>query len=162
VRFEDERGREREYEREDVRRIELDRYSYGRGRRDAEQQHAGPSAGMRERSVAVAANQPWTDTGIDVRAGQTVYFSASGKVRWGPNRKHGPAGEGGRHTNPNRPIPDRPAAALIGRVGEKGGVFFVGDGEGPVRIRASGTLYLGINDDYLRDNSGRFDVKIYY
>ena len=34
----------------------------------------GRPSGMRERQVIVSANVPWVDTGVDVRAGQTVYF----------------------------------------------------------------------------------------
>ncbi len=59
-----------------------------------------------------------------------------------------------------RPIPSRPGAALIGRIGED--PFFIGDGGGPVRMRQSGRLYLGINDDYLADNSGHFRVTVYH
>ena len=36
----------------------------------------------------------------------------------GPADDHGgPAGEGGNHKNPNRPIPNRPGGSLIGRIG---------------------------------------------
>ena len=37
--------------------------------------------GMRERQVIVSADVDWNDAGIDVRAGQTVYFEAQGRVR---------------------------------------------------------------------------------
>jgi hypothetical protein len=58
---------------------------------------------------------------------------------------------------------NRPAAALIGKVGTSSGdFFFIGDEQGPIRMRASGRLYLGINDDYLADNSGNFRVVIHY
>src|SRR5436190_941273 len=83
---------------------------------------------------------------VAVRAGQTVYFTAAGRVRWGPNRQDGPDGEHGSPHNPTRPIPNRPAAGLIGRVGESNDYFFIGDEKGPIRVRSSGRLYLGIND----------------
>jgi hypothetical protein len=38
---------------------------------------------MRERQTMVSANESWTDSGIDVRAGQTVYFEATGQVPLG-------------------------------------------------------------------------------
>jgi hypothetical protein len=104
----------------------------------------------------------WTDTGIDVRSGQTVYFEASGQVRWGRDRRDGPEGEDNSPSNPGRPIPNRPAAALIGRIGNSSDFFLIGDEEGPIRLRSSGRLYLGINDDFLPDNSGSFRVVVYY
>jgi hypothetical protein len=60
-------------------------------------------------------------------------------------------------------LPNRPAAALIGKVGdESGDLFFIGDNQGSIRVRGSGRLWLGINDDVLDDNSGNFRVTVYY
>jgi PA-IL-like protein len=148
----------------DVTRIEFDRYNRPEG--DADRPGPGASAsrpgGLRERSVVVNASEQWRDTGIVVRPGQTVYFEASGKVRWGPGRQDGPDGERNSPRNEARPMPNRPAAALIGRVGESNDYFFIGDEKGAIRVRGNGRLYLGINDDYLRDNSGAFRVTVYY
>jgi hypothetical protein len=172
VEFEGQRGffggRERQrYDRRDVLRIELDgddrddrfdRDDRGNDRREGR----GRPAGMRERSVSVDSWVPWADSGVDVRAGQVVYFTASGRVRWGPNRQDGPGGEHNSPRNDARPIPGRPAAGLVGRVGESSDIFFIGDDDGPIRMRASGRLYLGVNDDYLKDNTGSFRVTVYY
>lgn len=62
--------------------------------------------------------------------------------------------------NAGRPIPNRPAAGLIGRIGSD--VFFIGNDTGPMRMRSSGRLSLGVNDDYLQDNRGAFRVTVYY
>jgi hypothetical protein len=159
VEFE-ERGRVRRYDRYEVRRIELDE-GYG-SEYDRPSSGSEGSSGLRERTVTVSASAPWTDTGIEVRRNQEIRFRASGKVRWGPGRSHGPAGEGGDHYNANRPLPDRPAASLIGRIGDRQDVFFIGDDTGYIRSRDSGTLFLGVNDDYLLDNSGSFRVTVYY
>jgi hypothetical protein len=117
---------------------------------------------MRERDITVDASAPWTDTGVSVRAGQTVYFQAAGRIRWGPGRQDGPAGERNSPRNPGRPVPSRSAGALIGRVGDTDEFFFIGDETGPLRLRGGGRLFLGINDDFLQDNSGAFRVTIYY
>ena len=109
----------------------------------------------------VSADVPWNDARIEVRAGQTVYFTATGRVSWGPGRRDGPAGERNSPRNPARPIPGRPGAALIGKVGDQD-PFFIGDEQGPVRVRETGRLYLGINDDFLGDNSSNFRVTVYY
>ena len=102
---------------------------------------------MRERTIAVEAARPWTDTGIELRRDQEVRFRASGKVRWGPSRSDGPGGESGNHYNAGRPLPDRPAASLIGRLGDGDDVFFIGSDQGPIRARDGGRLDLGVNDD---------------
>jgi hypothetical protein len=152
-------GRVNSYDRQEVARIELDEQA-GTPPRDSSE--SGRPSGLRERQVSVAADQAWTDTGLEVRSGQRVSFEASGRIHWGPDRRDGPAGEGGSHHNPNRPMPSRPGAALIGKVGDSRDYFFVGAGDGPIRMRSSGRLYLGINDDYLQDNSGSFRVVVYY
>ena len=159
--FEEDRGNRRRVirvEQVDVRTIELD--------------EDGPSPfgssggterprGLREREVTVNARQPWTDTGVTIRNGQTVYFEASGRVRWGRDRQDGPEGENNSPRNPNRPIPSRPAASLIGRVGDDA-PFFIGTDMQGIRVRGSGQLFLGVNDETFEDNSGSFRVTVYY
>jgi hypothetical protein len=143
--------------RDEVTRIDFDD-------RNTEQGSIGGGrpGGMRERQVAVSATTPWTDTGIDVRSGQTIYLEASGTVTWGPSRRDGPEGERDSPRNPARPMPNRPAAALIGKVGEGLDLFFIGGDTGPIRVRNGGRLYLGINDDGLQDNRGSFRVIVHY
>lgn len=166
-------GRERlRIDREDVLRIELEdhrgaregadreRGDRDRGRGDADDNQR-PS-GLRERDTSVDSWVAWKDSGVEVRAGQTLYFSATGRVRWGPGRQNGPSGERNSPRNDGRPMPSRPAAALIGRIGESRDGFFIGDETGPIRMPASGRLFLGINDDYLQDNTGSFSVTIFF
>ncbi|HLA79216.1 MAG TPA: hypothetical protein VJU18_16690 [Vicinamibacteria bacterium] len=170
IEFDEDNGRRLRYDTDEVDRIEFDsrrdRYrdrdtTY---RRDDDEviHETGRPRGMRERSVSVSASEPWTDTGIEVRSGQRIYFSASGRVTWGQDRRDGPEGERGSPRNPGRPIPNRPGAALIAKVGSSGDPFFVGSDESAIRIRSSGRLFLGINDDFLQDNSGNFRVIVYY
>lgn len=164
-------GRDRlRVDRDEVVRIEFDgtdrdgfRDSRERNDRDDRDDSSRPRpTGMRERDIVVNASQNWTDTGISVRGGQTIYVEATGRVRWGPGRQDGPDGERNSPRNENRPIASRPAGALIGRVGDGDDYFFIGAETGPIRVRGGGRLYLGINDDYLQDNSGSFRVTIYY
>ncbi len=158
IEFAESGGSTRRYDRSDVARIEL---GSGSGSGYSGSHPGGRPAGLRERSTSVDAATAWSDAGIDVRSGMTVFFEASGKVQWGPDRKDGPAGEGGNHRNAGRPMPNRPGGALIGRVGN-GEPFLIGDERGPIRMRESGRLSLGLNDDYLQDNRGSFRVTIYY
>jgi hypothetical protein len=157
-------GRERmRIDRDDVVRIELDEVrSSDRGRDHNDLNGSGRPSGMREREVTVDAARGWSDSGVAVRAGQTIYVTATGRVRWGPGRQDGPAGERSSPRNESRPMPNRPAAALIGRVGDSADYFFIGEDTAGIRVRDSGRLYLGINDDFLQDNSGAFRVTVYY
>lgn len=152
------RGRVIRVDREEVARIEFDVVRSD----DRDFAGGGRPPGLRERQVIVASNVAWTDTGIEVRPGQSVYFEAVGEVRWGRDRRDGPAGENNSPSNPNRPMPNRPAAALIGRIGESADHFFIGAETGPIRVRGGGRLYLGVNDDFLQDNTGNFRVVVYY
>lgn len=149
-------GRTLRFDRDEVMRIEFDN---NRNTSNSANSFGRPS-GMRERQVVVSADVDWIDAGIEVRAGQTVYFEATGQVRWGKDRRDGPAGERNSPSNPNRPMGNRNAAALIGKVGND--MFFIGDDTDAIRIRNSGRLYLGVNDDVLTDNSGNFRVVVYY
>jgi hypothetical protein len=146
-------------DRDEVVRIELETVRRGGG---TDFVSGGRPSGMRERQTIVSADVPWNDSGIDVRAGQTIYFEAQGQVRWGRDRRDGPAGERNSPSNPNRPMGNRNAAALIGKIGSGNDLFFIGDDAGPIRARSSGRLYLGINDDVLTDNSGNFRVVVHY
>ena len=168
VEFEERRGfgggRTVRIDRNEVDRIDFEnRYNsnnnYNNGNNNSYATGGRPS-GMRERQTVVNANTEWSDSGIDVRAGQTIFFEAQGRIRWGRDRQDGPGGERNSPSNPNRPLGNRNAAALIGRIGND--MFFVGDETGPVRVRNSGRLYLGVNDDVLTDNSGNFRVVVYY
>ena len=164
IEFEERRGsgggRTIRVDRNEVARIEFDEDPYGGG--GGFPGGGGGRSGMRERTVNVVASAPWSDTGIDVRPGQTIYFQASGEVTWGPGRRDGPDGERNSPRNQGRPMPNRPAAALIGKVGGGDDVFFIGNDTGPIRVRDGGRLYLGINDEVLNDNRGNFRVVVYY
>jgi hypothetical protein len=154
--------------RNEIDRIEFnDRESFSGRDRDRDRDDQADASvtiprGMRERQVNVTAREPWTDSGIDLRPGQAIYFMASGEVRWGPNRRDGAEGERNSPRNNGRPLPDRPAAALIGRIGGGNDMFFIGGEQGPYRARSGGRLFLGINDDVLTDNSGTLRVTVYY
>jgi hypothetical protein len=156
--------------KEDVLGIEFGRderqeFEERQERQERQEQAQAPQQrprGLREKRIMVVANTAWTDTGIDLTAGQSVYFEASGEIRWGPNRRAGPDGESNSPDNKARPIANRAGGSLIGRMGMPSDPFFIGADRGVFRVRGSGRLFLGINDDYLPDNSGYFTVMVYY
>jgi hypothetical protein len=110
--------------------------------------------------VRVEANQPWTDTGITVRAGDTITFDAQGTVRLS-NSRNDIAGAGGTLSNrreADSPLPNQVAGALIARIGNSPPLF-IGNRRA-VRAPFGGRLYLGVNEDYLADNTGDFQVAV--
>lgn len=131
--------------------------------RSADQQPPAPviPPRMRERNIVVAANEPWTDTGIDLRAGQEVYFETSGQLTWAPNKRVDANGTRNSKADTPRPLPGRNSGALLGRIGDRD-TFFIGLDVGPFRIRTNGRLYLGVNDDNLEDNTGGYRVVVSY
>jgi hypothetical protein len=136
-------------------------YVYGRDRdRDQpyDRNRDQPNDRNGEQSFSVYADRVWTDTGMTIRAGETLRFVPTGVVVWGPGRRDGPAGEVNSPYNQNRPIPDRAGAALIGRIGND--TFYIGDGSTTFRARIAGHLFLGINDDNVQDNQGHFQVTV--
>jgi len=118
--------------------------------------------GRRGRMITVSTAERWTDTGIDVTAGDVVSFSVAGTVSVGDDRSLGAEGDvDAAAAAPRRPMPDRPAGALIGRIGTSpDDTFFIGAEHLPFRVRTSGRLYLGINDDTLDDDDGAFQVAV--
>ncbi len=111
--------------------------------------------------VRIEANQQWVDTGIDVRWGQTLFFTASGTVLLSSNARDTalPAGSTLDRRDRFAPIPSAPAGAIIGQVG--GLPILIGD-QPAVQMSAGGRLLIGINEyeRFLGDNSGWFDVTI--
>jgi len=108
--------------------------------------------------LTVNSNQAWTATGVIVRRGDTVTFEASGEIKiGGPGNP--PISPGGiQQLAPGSPLPNSPAGALIGRVGN-GPAFFIG-ARNSVRMNNAGQLFVGINDGNVGDNEGTFQVTV--
>jgi hypothetical protein len=108
-------------------------------------------------TVYVQANQPWTDTGVDLVIGSTVTITASGLIKVagsdpGKSPDGAPCG-----SPPGFPAPS-PCWSLIGEI-ENGIPFFVGSSI-EFTAEASGRFYLGVNDEDFGDNSGIWTATI--
>jgi hypothetical protein len=116
-----------------------------------------PTAGE---EIVVYPKERWTDTGLRVRAGDLMYFDTTGTVRLSSERGDLATAAGARSGRraADSLLSTQPAGALIGRI-DNGDPFFIGDRR-TVRAPLSGRLYLGVNDDYLEDNSGTFRVMV--
>jgi hypothetical protein len=111
-------------------------------------------------AVVVKANERWASTGVYMLEGEVARIESAGTVQLSADAADtsSPGGAGSGRRALSAPLPDRPAGALIARVGN-GSPFFVG-AEPTLRANATGFLYLGVNDDHLGDNRGEFRVKI--
>jgi hypothetical protein len=131
-------------------------------------------------SLSIPAVSPWTDTGINLFAGQEILITASGSVIAGsapgsdvdPNGV-GPTHDGTRVVN-DTVLPQTVSLTLIGKVGgttaigdgtplpeglSGKGVGFIGSSYDRI-VPISGRLFLGFNDDVFGDNSGSFSVSL--
>ena len=109
--------------------------------------------------ISVAANQQWTPTGLTVRSGDVLTFNASGEAQLGNGATAKPSGTGDGRRIENGPLPQVPAGALIAKVGN-GAPFPVGGPTATVTMPAAGQLFLGVNDDFVGDNSGGYRVDV--
>ena len=115
--------------------------------------HSGPT-------FTVPATQRWTDTGIDIRAGDTITIDAYGTIRLSAdaNDVADPLGSHAGRRAADAPLKNSPAGALVARIGNA--TILIGDHRTLTRYPFSGRLYLGVNDDYLNDNSGQYTASV--
>jgi len=114
----------------------------------------------------VSGRNEWTSTGITVQQGQRVTITASGEVKFSyHDPPEGPEG-GGKPCYPNPaihrwtfPAPNLSCHSLVARIGDNGAPFEIGRSTS-FRATASGVLYLGVNDNFLGDNSGSWRVAV--
>jgi hypothetical protein len=130
-----------------------------------------------EKTIAVAADAGWVDTGIDVGPGEEIRLAASGEIDLQRGNPQAVCGPGGLDLiTVDQPVPNANLGALIGkvvqpialRVDEDSGIevrdeifvlFFVGE-EKAVTVPLKGRLYLGVNENVLKDNGGAFTVVV--
>jgi hypothetical protein len=110
--------------------------------------------------IVVDPRARWTDTGFSVNAGDVIVINTSGSVQLSDDAADtaGAAGSRAGRRAAEAPLPDAFAGALIGRIGDSA-AFGIGN-QTVIRAPASGVLYLGVNDDFLGDNAGRFRVAL--
>lgn len=117
------------------------------------------------KTVTVIGNRPWTDTGVDLNAGDAVSVSANGSVSFSRGGQAiGPQGDQPScavFRNPRVPYVARDLRchSLIGRIGSLGTSFEVGSST-QFRAPVTGRLYLGVNDNFFPDNSGNWTAVI--
>ncbi|SOE74735.1 hypothetical protein SAMN05446635_5449 [Burkholderia sp. OK233] len=123
--------------------------------------------GFPSQAITVAANQTWQSTGITVEGNVGVTIAYQNGL-WTADS----GGESGYDANGSpeyvapemAPLPAEAWGALVGRVGESGQAFLIGDGPTVAPPGESGTIELVINDDLINgfgDSTGSVTVYVY-
>jgi hypothetical protein len=135
------------------------------------------SAQARTVVVVVPGNAAWTDTGLEVSAGDVFSFEAEGQItlqKGNPEAECGP--DGYDLQTLQQPLTGRNLGSLIGKVviavtvtinektkeerqEETAELFYVGS-KSRVEMPAKGRLFLGINENVIGDNGGEFRVTV--
>lgn len=130
------------------------------------------------KELIVLGNAGWVDTGIDVEEDEEFLFRGEGEIslqKGNPDAACGP--DGADIQGLQQPVRDRNLGGLVGKVAqimsvradEKTGeevrdefvrFFFIGR-EQSVAMSIRGRLYLGVNENVVKDNDGEFRVAIF-
>jgi hypothetical protein len=115
------------------------------------------------KNVTVSGNPQWTDTGMDVQAGDKLHITAQGTVTMGNNTGVTADGATRGWTDTLRAlmVPSAGRGALVGRIGNSDAAtpFFIG-ADGTVQAPIAGRLYLAINADSMQSPQGSYKVHI--
>lgn len=130
------------------------------------------------KELVIPGDAGWVDTGIDVEEGDEFFFRGEGEIslqKGNPEAACGP--DGADIQGLQQPVPDRNLGGLAGKVSwllsvrtdEKTGeevrdelvrYFFIGH-EQALAMPIRGRLYVGVNENVVRDNDGSFRVAIF-
>lgn len=101
----------------------------------------------------------WTNSGWVVKKGQRIRIVGKGRISLGSGRYSDARGISSLPDS-GKLLKDNPTGGLLAVVGDDNNDFiFIGDEHEFVATR-DGTLFLGVNEGNLNDNSGSFDVVI--
>jgi hypothetical protein len=147
-------GQERRFPLGDVGRLYFGRFP---GAATTAQAPADPAP---TGNIQVPGNMAWVATPLRVEQGDRVRFNVTGRVQLSdnPDDVAVPDGSLKQRRTPGAPIPQSLAGQFIARVGNSP-PFPVG-ANATVTMPADGQLFVGINDDELRDNTGDFFVSV--
>jgi hypothetical protein len=108
-------------------------------------------AAANDYSFNVSTTQTWTDTGVDLSAGDVLNITASGNCN--------PSGVSGASTQA-LPVADALPGALIAKLQAQGTPVLIGNSK-EVTVDAAGHLFLGINAGDKPPCKGSFEVKVH-
>jgi len=108
-------------------------------------------AAANDYSFNVSTSQTWTDTGVDLSAGDVLNITASGNCN--------PSGVSGASAQA-LPVADALPGALIAKLQAQGTPVLIGSSKA-VTVDAAGHLFLGINAGDKPPCKGSFEVKVH-
>src|SRR6266849_3302633 len=107
--------------------------------------------------------QGWTDTGVDLRAGDSLVITAEGTLNLPMGKTCGPGGQnrGFRDLLKAYPVNEAGLGALVGRIGSSDAAqpFLVGASK-QMQVPHAGRLFLGINQTKNDAIDGSFHAKV--
>lgn len=101
----------------------------------------------------------WTNTGWVVKKGQRIRISGTGRISLGNGRYSTPSGVASLPDN-DKLMKDKPTGGLVAVIGDDNNDFIFVGGSNEFVATRDGALFLGVNEGYLDDNSGAFDVIV--
>src|ERR1051326_947553 len=101
---------------------------------------SGFAQSANERSLTISGAQPWTDTALDIAAGETLAFTAEAQP--GSDKACNP--QGGSGPSEKAAVASASGGALIAKTSENGNALLVGSSNS-LRVETAGHLFLGIN-----------------
>src|SRR5579883_637100 len=114
-------------------------------------------------SITVSATQQWTDTSIDLRAGDVISITADGTLQLPQGKSCGPDGQarGFRDLLKVYPVNDAGLGALIGRIGSSDVSlpFSIGANKS-ITVRRAGRLFLGVNYSSNDSLDGQYTASV--
>jgi len=114
------------------------------------------------KTIDVLGTQQWTDTGIDLVAGEQVLLSTQGQVKY-QTQFAGPEGLQRGWGDLMRALPVNGAGrgALVGKIGsEEGAIPFPIGAQKQITAQRSGRLFLGLNQPANETSEGTFQVNV--
>jgi hypothetical protein len=115
---------------------------------------------VRVKVLADNTSNGWTNSGWVVKKGQRIRIIADdGTISLGKGRMSSASGEATIEDD-RKLLKGVPTGALLAVIGDDNNDFIYIGSEREFTASRDGTLFLGINDGDLNDNSGAFNVKI--
>jgi hypothetical protein len=118
---------------------------------------------QKPQELDISGAQAWTDTGIDLKAGDTVHISATGSVHFDGANQNGPDGLARGWLDLVRILPLNEAGrgALLGRIGSSDAAraFLIGP-RAQIKAPIDGRLFLGLNKSSNDQPEGSFHVTL--
>jgi hypothetical protein len=115
------------------------------------------------KELDVDATQQWIDSGVDLRAGDSLQFTSTGTLNLASNKTTGPDGaaRGFRDLIKSYPVNEAGQGALIGRIGSSDAAvpFLIGASRQFQALRA-GRLFLSVNKSTNDTPDGSFHVTV--